>query len=50
MPEKNEKKTAGVRGVCPVGGFVELWREEFVESMTRFLFKLVGDMSGSPVR
>jgi len=35
MPEKNEKKTAGVRRVSPVGGKVkELWRKGFVENMS----------------
>jgi len=35
MPEKNEKKTAGVRGVSPVGGKIEeLWRKRSVEKMS----------------
>ena len=34
MPEK-KRKTAGVRGVSPVGGKVkELWRKRFVEKMS----------------
>jgi len=33
MPEKNEKKTARVRGVSLVGGKVELWKKGFVEMM-----------------
>ena len=34
MPEK-KRKTAGVRGVSPVGGKVEeLWRKRFMEKMS----------------